>query len=127
MTDSKEAQRPEPTPIDPEIASISRLNDLHFRIWRLSGDVSHGNESLATELEARIAERSATVLDVIRMRSGLKRILLETTEDSVRLSWDSLRIDDPHRVSRSYLISELEKVEPKVRQILKPKDTTPTS
>lgn len=105
-------------PRDPEKDLIIRLNDSHYRIWKLSGDYIHGDENAKQPLVEEKIRESTAVLETINQRSALKRIGLEIDDENVTLSWDPLRSDDSTRVFRKYSISDLERIDPNVRVAL---------
>lgn len=106
MSDIRETGRPEPRPRDPEIETMVILGTLRFQLWKLNGDIDHGADELIPQRDAKIAEQSKIVLDVLSMQNR-SRISDTNDQDSVVLRWKSFRPEDAP-FSNRYKFTDLE-------------------
>ena len=108
MSNPRETGRAEPRPIDPERALIIGLNDTYHEIWKLSGDVFHGDEEQKPALQDAITRQSHLVLDVLQLDNSLGRNSVSHDKSFVQLSWEPLRSDLPSPERRKYKFTDLE-------------------
>lgn len=106
MADPRETGRLEPMPRSPELDVMILLGNLKFQLWKLNGDIIHGADERIPERDAKLAEQSKIVLDVLSMQNR-PRISVTTDQDAVALGWESLRPGDT-AFSNRYRFSDLE-------------------